>query len=104
MKGRPAPVDIELARKGLGAAAAEIASRRYQMIVLDEINVAIDFKLIRVDEVVSLLKSKPSELDIILTGRYASPEIVDLADMVSEINEIKHHYSAGIKERAGIEF
>ncbi len=104
MKDRPAPVDVELARKGLETAATEIASNRYQMIILDEINVAMDFKLIPVDEVVRLLKSKPRALDIVLTGRYAPPEIIDLADMVSEIKEIKHHYGAGIKERAGIEY
>jgi cob(I)alamin adenosyltransferase len=104
MKNNPAPVDIELARKGLETAAAEVASMRYQMIILDEINVAVDFKLIPVEDVVRLLKSKPPALDLVLTGRYAAPEIIELADMVSEIKEIKHHYSKGIKERAGIEY
>ena len=104
MKGKPAPVDIELARQGLEKAAREIASNRYQLIILDEINVAMDFKLIPVDEVIRLLKSKPPGLDMVLTGRNAPPEIVEIADMVSEVKEIKHHYNQGVKDRAGIEY
>jgi cob(I)alamin adenosyltransferase len=74
------------------------------MVILDEINVAMDFGLISVDDVVEVIKNKTPEIDLILTGRYAPPEIVALADTVSEINEIKHHYTLGVKERAGIEF
>jgi len=104
MKGKPAPVDIELARQGLETASHEIASNRYQMIILDEINVAMDFKLIPVEDVIRLLKSKPPGLDMVLTGRNAPPEIVEIADMVSEVKEIKHHYNQGVKDRAGIEY
>lgn len=104
MRDRPAPVDIELARKGLERARDVIASGNYDMVILDEINVAVDFKLIPLDEVLDMVRSKPPELDLILTGRYADPQIIDLADMVSEVREIKHHYAAGVKERAGIEF
>ena len=74
------------------------------MVILDEINVAMDFGLVPVDAVVSMLKHKPAGVDVILTGRYAPKAIIDLADTVSEVKEIKHHYSQGIKERAGIEF
>jgi cob(I)alamin adenosyltransferase len=74
------------------------------MVILDEINVAMDFGLVPVDSVVSMLKHKPAGVDVILTGRYAPKAIIDLADTVSEVKEIKHHYSQGIKERAGIEF
>ena len=104
MKDRPAPVDIELAQQGLEAASKAIASNAYQMIILDEINVAIDFKLIPVDAVVDLLKNRPPSLDIVITGRNAPAEITDMADMVSEVREIKHHYAKGVKERAGIEY
>lgn len=104
MRDRPAPVDIEHARKGLELARKVISSGEYDMVILDEINVAADFKLIPTAEVVDLIRSKPPGLDLILTGRYASPEIVDLADTVSEIREIRHHYNAGIKDRAGIEY
>lgn len=104
MKDNPAPVDIELARQGLKLAKEAVASKEYQMIILDEINVALDFKLIPLAEVLDLIRNKPAEIDLVLTGRYAPQEIIDLADTVSEVKEIKHHYSKGIKERAGIEF
>jgi cob(I)alamin adenosyltransferase len=104
MRGNPAPVDIELARKGLQAAQKAIGSGKYDMVILDEINVALDFKLIDLKEVTDLIKNKPEGLDLILTGRYAAKEIIKLADTVSEVKEVKHHYNAGIKDRAGIEY
>ena len=104
MRDKPAPVDIELARKGLDMAREAISSGNYDMVILDEINVAVDFKLIPLEEVMNLIRNKPAALDLVLTGRYAAPEIMELADTVSEVREIKHHYSAGIKDRAGIEY
>ena len=104
MRDNPAAVDIELAQKGLTAAQKAINSGKYDMVILDEINVALDFKLIDLREVVKLIKNKPAGLDLILTGRYAPKEIIKLADTVSEVKEVKHHYKAGIKDRAGIEY
>ena len=104
MRDKPAPVDIELARKGLDMAREAISSGNYDMVILDEINVAVDFKLIPLEEVINLIRNKPAALDLVLTGRYAAPEIMELADTVSEVREIKHHYNAGIKDRAGIEY
>jgi len=95
---------VELAKQGLDLARNAILSEEYQMVILDEINVAMDFGLVPVDSVVSMLKHKPAAVDVILTGRYAPKAIIDIADTVSEVKEIKHHYSQGIKERAGIEF
>lgn len=104
MKDNPAPVDIELAQQGLKIAADAVASGGYDMVILDEVNVAMDFKLVSVQDVLTVIKTKPDNVDIILTGRYAPAEIIEAADTVSEIREIKHHYAKGIKERAGIEF
>jgi len=104
MRDNPAAIDIELAQKGLDAAQKAINSGKYDMVILDEINVALDFKLVALPKVIELIKNKPAGLDLILTGRYAPPEIIELADTVSEIKEIKHHYAAGIKDRAGIEY
>ena len=104
MRDKPAPVDIELARQGFELAQKAIASGKYNMVILDEINVAIDFNLIPLEEMIRLIKNKPPGLDLILTGRYAAKEIIKLADTVSEVKEIKHHYAAGIKDRAGIEY
>ena len=74
------------------------------MLIMDEINVVVDFNLIPEEEMLNLIKTKPPELDLVLTGRYASDKVKEIADLVSEVTEIKHHYSAGIKERAGIEY
>lgn len=104
MRGSPAEVDIELAQKGMDMAAKAVMSGKYDMVILDEINVALDFKLIDLKEVIKLIKNKPVNLDLILTGRYAPKEIIKLADTVSEVQEVKHHYNAGIKDRAGIEY
>jgi cob(I)alamin adenosyltransferase len=100
----PAAVDIEMAQKGLDLAKKAIVSGKYDMVILDEINVALDFKLIALLEVIALIKNKPANLDLILTGRYAPPEIIELADTVSDVQEVKHHYNKGIKDRAGIEY
>jgi cob(I)alamin adenosyltransferase len=104
MRNNPAAIDIELAQKGLDTAKKAIKSGKYDMVILDEINVALDFKLIALTEVIELINNKPSNLDLILTGRYAPLEIIELADTVSEVQEVKHHYKAGIKDRAGIEY
>jgi cob(I)alamin adenosyltransferase len=104
MRENPAPLDIELARQGLALARKAITSGEYDMVILDELNVAADFKLIPLDDVIDLIKSKPAAVDLILTGRYATPEVIALSDTVSEIREVRHHYNAGIKERAGIEY
>jgi cob(I)alamin adenosyltransferase len=104
MRDNPAAIDIELAQKGLDAARKAITGGKYNMVILDEINVAMDFKLIKLKDVIDLIKNKPPALNLILTGRYAPAEIIKLADTVSEIQEIKHHYNAGIKDRAGIEY
>ncbi len=104
MRDKPAPVDVELARQGFELVKKAIVSGKYNMVILDEINVAIDFNLIPLEEMIRLIKNKPPGLDLILTGRYAAKEIIKLADTVSEVKEIKHHYAAGIKDRAGIEY
>jgi cob(I)alamin adenosyltransferase len=104
MKDNPAPVDVELARQGLNLAKKALASGDYQMVILDEINVALDFRLIPMADVIEIITTKPASLDLVLTGRYAPAEVIELADMVSEVREIKHHYAQGTKERAGIEY
>ena len=104
MRDRPAAIDIEMTRKGLDIARKAITSNKYDMVILDEINVALDFKLVDLKDVMKLIKNKPAHVDLILTGRYAPKEIIKLADTVSDVQEIKHHYNAGIKDRAGIEY
>jgi cob(I)alamin adenosyltransferase len=100
----PAPEDVELAQQGLEQARAAIGSGEYDIVILDEINVALDFGLVTLDEVRGLIVAKPPSLELILTGRSAHPEIVKLADLVSEVLKIKHHYDAGVEAREGIEY
>ncbi len=104
MRDNPDPEDIQLARDGFEKAREIIQGNTYDMVILDEINVAADFHLIAEDDIVRLIYAKPPELDLILTGRYASEKIRGLADMVSEVMEVKHHYNAGMDGRAGIEY
>jgi len=92
------------AAEALQAAEREIMSDKWDMIILDEINYAIKFGLVPVDAVVALLASKPSRLHLVLTGRDASPAIIDKADLVTEMKEIKHPYQQGIKAQKGVEF
>lgn len=104
MRDNTAPIDIELAKQGLEKTKEIIHSGEFDLVILDEINVAVYFNLIPKDEVLQMVRSKPSDLDVMLTGRYAFDELKEYADMVSEVTEIKHHYAAGIKDRAGIEY
>jgi len=103
-KEKPAQVDIDLAQKGLAFAKDAIHKRSYDVVILDEMNVALDYQLIAVDDVLQLLREKPESLELVLTGRYALPEIIQHADVVSEILEIKHPYQKGVQSRKGIDW
>ena len=100
----PAEIDIELARKGWERALEAARSGDVDMLILDEVNVAVSFGLLSVGEVKRFVENKPPRLDVILTGRYAADEIMEIADTVTEMKEIKHHYNSGVKAREGIEY
>ena len=91
-------------RKGWEKAIEASQSGEYQLIILDEANIAIDLNLISVEEMKDFLQNKPKELEIVLTGRRAHPEIIKLAHLVSEINPIKHYWDIGVQARKGIEY
>ena len=82
----------------------KIFSEKYDVILLDEVNYAITLGLIDVQEIIKIIKEKPSELDLVLTGRDVKEEIVELADLVTEMKEIKHPFKSGIKAKKGIDF
>ncbi|MFO7677445.1 MAG: cob(I)yrinic acid a,c-diamide adenosyltransferase [Thermoplasmatota archaeon] len=103
-KKNPEQIDIDLAREGFEHAKTIIQSGKYSVVILDEINVAVDYGLIPLEEVIELMKTKPSTVELVLTGRYAHPEMVRYADLVSELLEIKHPYQAGIESRKGIDW
>lgn len=103
-KTDPSDQDVDLAQKGLQKAKKIISEGLYDLVILDEINVAIDFKLIKVDEVIELLCIRPKMMDVVLTGRYCPKELYAYADLVSEIKEVKHHYQIGVEARQGVEY
>jgi len=103
-KDNPEQVDIDLAKDGFKHAKDLINSNKYDMIILDEINVAVDFNLISLDEVLKIIDEKPEKLELVLTGRYAHPEVQKYADYVTEMLEIKHPYQQGVEARKGIDF
>ena len=82
----------------------KIQSRNYDIIILDEVNYAINLGLIKLDDVIDLIKTKPPKLDLVLTGNYAKNEIIELADLVTEMKEIKHPFKQGKKAKKGIDF
>jgi cob(I)alamin adenosyltransferase len=102
--GDPATVDRDLAAKALARAKEAFASGKYGMVVLDEVNVAIACGLVETSDVLALLKERPQELDVVLTGRYCPQEIMDAADAVSEVKELKHHFQKRVAAREGIEY
>lgn len=103
-KGNPSLKDIELAKEGFELAKAVISEGKYDLVILDEINVAVDYGLIGEDDVLGLISEKPDHVTIVLTGRYASRKMVEAVDMVSEIKEVKHHFQNGIQAQPGIEY
>ena len=101
---KPDKEDVDLAEEALKTAEEAVKSREYDVIVLDEVNVALNLKLIRTERVLQLIKDKPAQTELVLTGRKAPKEIIEAADLVTEMVEVKHPYNKGFKARKGIEY
>ncbi|MDD3568503.1 MAG: cob(I)yrinic acid a,c-diamide adenosyltransferase [Bacteroidales bacterium] len=104
IKNEPTQKDIDAARKGLEAVKLIIDENIFDVVILDEICIALYYKLFTIDEVLSILKTKPEAMEIVLTGRYAPDRLVDFADLVTRMEEVKHYYNKGVEARKGIEF
>ena len=102
-KQPPGDEDIQAAKIAVKRAREAMLSGRYDLVILDEVCVAIHFGLLETKEVVSLLKEKPPAVELILTGRYCPDELMAKADLVTEMQEIKHYYQNGVIARKGIE-
>jgi len=98
------PEEKEQARLAFAAGREAMLTGSYDLIVLDEINIAVAWKLIELDEVVKLISDKPPHVELILTGRQADARLIELADLVTEMVKIKHPYDKGIKARKGIDY
>jgi cob(I)alamin adenosyltransferase len=96
--------DIAAARKAWETARAMIADPSYRLIMLDELNIVLRYDYLPLDEVMATLKAKPRELHVVVTGRNARPELIDAADLVTEMSLVKHPFRSGVKAQIGIEF
>lgn len=98
------PEEKKEARKALEAARKAMLSLENDIVILDEVNVAVAWNLIDVDGVIKLIKSKPEKVELILTGRYAHPKLIELADLVTDMVKVKHPYDKGILSRKGVDY
>ena len=97
-------VHKDIAKEAVKISIEKIQSGNYDIVILDEINYAVNLDLISVDDVLNIIKSKPVKVDLVLTGNYAKNEVMDIADLVTEMREIKHPFQQGIKAKKGIDF
>jgi cob(I)alamin adenosyltransferase len=100
----PAPADLALIREAWDLARQVILAGEHALVILDEINLALTFNLLSQEEVFQVLRQRPGGVEVVLTGRQAPPELVELADLVTEMRPVKHYYEAGVKARRGIEW
>jgi len=101
--GKPLPEDIAAAQKGLKKVKSIMATEEYKVIILEEANVAAKYGLIRVQDLLGLIINKPYDVELVITGRYASARVIENADLVTEMVPIKHYFEKGVPARVGIE-
>ena len=103
IKGQPTPEDIEAAQKGLARIKSIMASKEYHMVIMEEANVAARLELLSVQNLIDIIDSKPEDIELVITGRDADPAIITKADLVTEMQEVKHYFQKGVAARVGIE-
>ena len=101
--GKPAPEDVPAAKQGLREAGEALASGQYDVVILDEANVAVHLGLFSVDELLAAIEGRAEEVEVVVTGRDAHPRLVERADLVTEMRCVKHYFDQGQKARRGIE-
>lgn len=99
----PAPEDIEAAQSGLREVAEIMASGEYSVVILDEASIAIHFHLFSTDQLLEAIQSRPDGVEVIITGRNAPDRLIEAADLVTEMKEVRHYYTIGLEARTGIE-
>lgn len=102
-KSNPHPIDLRWAEKGWDLAKRCVQSQKYDLVILDEVNVAVEYGMVPLKELLTLMKNKPETVELVLTGRWAKREVLRRADLITEMKEIKHYYKKGIESRIGIE-
>ena len=104
LSGRDDPEEKKEAEKALARGREVINSGEYDLVLLDEVNVALEYGLVDIEDIIDLIRKKPSHVELILTGRYADNRLIELADQVTEMVKVKHPYDRGINARKGIEY
>jgi len=104
IRSKPEPEDIRLAQEGLKEAKRAVTDGQYDLVILDEANIAVHFQLFTADDLLELIQSKSENVELVITGRNADPKILATADLVTEMKEIRHYYQKGIPARPGIEY
>ena len=94
----------KIAQEAIKISNEKIHSGKYDIVILDEINYAVNLQLISINDVLNLIKNKPSDVDLVLTGNYAKDEVIEMADLVTEMKQVKHPFQRGIKAKEGIDF
>jgi len=102
-RDNPAQEDKRLAADALAMAREKLLSNEYDMVILDEINGAVFFGLLSVDDQLDLIRQRPDKVELVFTGRNVDSRVIEAADLVTEMREIKHYYKAGVPAREGIE-
>ena len=103
VRDEPAVEDIRAARNGLEKVRVAMHSARYDLVIMDEANVAVTYRLFEVDDLMAMINAKPTMVELVMTGRNAHPDLVARADLVTEMKLIKHYYNEGVSAREGIE-
>ncbi|MGC9318830.1 MAG: cob(I)yrinic acid a,c-diamide adenosyltransferase [Armatimonadota bacterium] len=101
--GQPSAVDVQAARDGLAEVRQELLSARWDVVILDEANIATHFGLFSVDDLLTVIEERPEGVELVITGRRADPRVIEAADLVTEMRAVKHYYQQGVKARRGIE-
>jgi cob(I)alamin adenosyltransferase len=104
IRGQQQPGQRTRAQQGIEAARQAMLSEQYDIVVLDEVNIAVALGLLAVEEVVQLLDERPQRVELILTGREAPAELIERADLVTEMRAVKHYHTRGVRARRGIEY
>ena len=94
----------KIAQEAIKISNEKIHSGKYEIVILDEVNYAVNLQLISINDVLNLIKDKPSDVDLVLTGNYAKDEVIEMADLVTEMKQVKHPFQRGIKAKEGIDF
>ena len=103
IKGKPEDEDRRLAQAGYKEIVEIVASGHYRLVILDEANVAVHYGVLMVEQILDLIERRDKGVELVITGRYAHPRLIERADLVTEMREVKHYFSRGIKARNGIE-